>query len=239
MTSLIRTIAPPLLLLFLVSRASAQSQPNPSGHWEGMVQIPGMELTVEIDLQTNDKAAFVGTFSQPAQGLKGLPLSTVMVDGKSVRFVVRGGEAPATFAGLLSDDGKSITGSVEQGGQAVPFSLTRKGDAKIAAPPVNGPIGKELEGVWNGTIDGGARSMRVVLTMSNQPDGKAVGTIMSPDGSGIEIPIAITQKGMNVTIGVPSVGASFVGTLNAERTELAGQWSQGPVTSPLTFQRSK
>jgi hypothetical protein len=238
MASLIHTTAT-LLLLILVSRAGAQGQPSPTGHWEGTVQIPGMELMVEVDLEAKDKSGFAGTFGQPVQGVKGLPLSTVVVDGKIVRFVVRGGEAPATFEGLLSDDGTSITGKVEQGGQTVPFTLTRKGEARIAPPPVNGPIGKELEGSWNGTIEADGRSMRVVLKMSNQPDGKAIGTIVSPDGSGVEIPIAITQKGLNVTIGVPSVGAGFVGTLNAEATELAGLWSQGPVSGPLTFHRAK
>jgi hypothetical protein len=198
-----------------------------------------LELAVEIDLQAKREGGFAGTFGQPAQGVKGFPLSTVAVDGKQVRFVVRSGEAPATFDGILSDDGTSITGNVEQGGQAVRFTLTRNGEARIAPLPVNGPIGKELEGAWNGTIEGDGRSMRLVLTMRNQPDGKATGTIMSPDGSGVEIPIAITQKGSNVTVGVPSVAASFTGMLNAGGTELAGTWSQGPVTSPLTFHRSK
>src|SRR5262245_60103605 len=114
MASLIHTIGTTLLLLIVVSRAGAQGQASPSGHWEGTVQIPGMELMVEVDLQAKDKSTFAGTFSQPVQGVKGLPLSTVAVDGKSVRFVVRGGEAPATFEGLLSDDGTAITGKVEQ-----------------------------------------------------------------------------------------------------------------------------
>ena len=239
MRALIRSVMAVSLVVVLTSRGDAQSLTDPSGHWEGTVQIPGMEMTIEVDLKTNGKAAFAGTFGQPVQGIKGLPLSTVVVEGKSVRFVVRGGEAPATFQGLLSDDGTSMTGQVEQGGQSVPFKLTRNGEARIAPPPVNGPIGKELEGSWNGAIEAGGRSLRLLLTMTNQTDGTATGTIMSPDGSGIEIPIAIAQKGLSVTLGVPSIGASFVGTLNPEGTELAGQWTQGPVTSPLTFNRSK
>jgi hypothetical protein len=239
MRALIRSLAAVFLLLVLASPGSAQRQPKPSGHWEGTIQVPGMEMVVEVDLQSSGMAAFSGTFGQPVQGIKGLPLSTVVVEGKNVRFVVRGGDAPATFDGVLSDDGTSISGKVEQGGHTVPFTLTRSGDARIAPPPVNAPIGKELEGSWAGTIEGSGRSMRVVLTMTNQPNGTATGTIMSPDGSGIEIPIAMTQKGSSVTIGVTSVGASFVGTLNPEGTELTGQWTQGPVTAPLTFQRSK
>ena len=57
-------------------------------------------MDVEIDLKANG-AVYAGTFSQPVQGIKGLPLSTVVVEGKNVRFVVRAGQAPATFQGLF------------------------------------------------------------------------------------------------------------------------------------------
>jgi hypothetical protein len=162
----------------------------------------------------------------------------VVVEGRSVRFVVKGGEQPATFAGVLSSDGKSMSGDVAQAGQSVPFTLTRTGDARIAPVPKSPPIGKELEGTWNGTLDLGSRQMRIVLTMANQPDGTATGTIVSPDGSGVEIPIAMTQKALNVTFDATSVGASYVGVLNAAGTELVGTWSQGPNSLPLTFRRA-
>jgi hypothetical protein len=35
----------------------------------------------------------------------------------------------------------------------MPFSLTRTGDPRIEAPATSAPIGKELEGIWNGTLD--------------------------------------------------------------------------------------
>ena len=35
-----------------------------------------------------------------------------------------------------------------------------------------------------------------------------------------------------------SVGASYSGVLNAERTALAGTYTEGTFTAPLTFQRS-
>jgi hypothetical protein len=226
------------LLLVPVPAPLAQTPADPSGHWEGTIQVPQMEQKVEIDLAKDGKGAFGGTFGQPAQGIKGLPLASVVVEGRSVRFVVKGGEQPATFAGVLSSDGKSMSGDVAQAGQSVPFTLTRTGDARIAPVPKSPPIGKELEGTWNGTLDLGSRQMRIVLTMANQPDGTATGTIVSPDGSGVEIPIAMTQKALNVTFDATSVGASYVGVLNAAGTELVGTWSQGPNSLPLTFRRA-
>ena len=225
-------------LLLVPTSLRAQSAVDPSGHWEGAIQVSGMEVTIEIDLARNGRGELAGTFGQPAQGVKGLPLSTVAVEGRSVRFVVKGGPEPATFDGTLSADGKSLSGNAAQGGSSFPFTLARTGDARIAPAPKNPPIGKELEGTWNGALDLGERQMRLVLKMSNQPDGTATGTVVSADGSGVEIPIAMTQKASNVTVEVPSVGASFVGVLNAAGTELAGTWTQGPAAMPLTLRRA-
>ena len=161
------------------------------------------------------------------------------VEGRAVRFVLKGGPEAATFQGMLSADGKSIAGEAVQGGHSVPFTLPRSGDAKIAAVPKNAPIGKDLEGTWNGTLDVNGAQMRLILKMANQPDGTASGTIISPDGSGVAIPIAMTQKVSDVTVDVPSVGASFVGVLNEARTELAGTWTQQGSALPLTFRLAK
>ena len=49
----------------------------------------------------------------------------------------------------------------------------------------------------------------------------------------------MTQKASHVTIDVPSVGASFAGVLNAERTELAGTWTQPQGAMPLTLKLAK
>jgi hypothetical protein len=226
------------LLIVPAASLSAQAAVDPSGHWEGTIQLPNTAANIEIDLTRNSQGEFVGTFSQPAQRVKGLPLSTVAVENRSVRFVVKGGGDPASFDGTLSADGRSLTGSIGQSGASIPLTLTRTGDAKIAPVPKNAAIGKEFEGTWNGTLDVGGRQMRITLKMANQPDGTASGTIVSADGSGVEIPIAMTQTAANLSIDVASVGASYVGVLNAARTELAGTWTQGPGSLPLTLKRA-
>ena len=226
------------LLLAPATSLLAQTAVDPTGHWEGTVHLPNMAVSVEIDLTKNGKGEFAGTFSQPAENLKGLPLSTVVVESRSVRFVVKGGAEPATFEGSLSADGHSLTGNIAQSGASLPLILTRTGDARIAPAPKNAAIGKDLEGTWNGALDLGGRQMRIVLKMSNQPDGTATGTIVSADGSGVEIPIGMTQKASTLTIDVASIGASYVGVLNEAGTEMAGTWTQGPGSLPLTFRRA-
>src|SRR6476620_3591420 len=110
-----RTLLLGVLLLTQTSMAQAQSA-DPSGHWEGTLKVPQMELKVEIDLARDSLGVFAGTFGEPAQGVKGLPLSSVTVEASAVRFVVKGGSDPATFDGALSADGTSIAGTVTQNG---------------------------------------------------------------------------------------------------------------------------
>jgi len=226
------------LLLLPALSLRAQTAADPSGHWEGTVQVPEMELKIAIDLAKNSKGEFAGTFSNLTQGDKGLPLSTVAVEGRSVRFVLKVGKEVSTFVGLLSDDGKSMAGEASQGGKSAPFSLTRTGKARIAPAPKSPLIGKELEGTWNGTLETGEGKMRLILKMANQADGTATGTIVSPDGTGVEIPIAMTQKDSSVTIEVPSVGVSYAGVLNPAGTELVGKWTQRSTLLRLTFRRA-
>ena len=230
-----------LIVTLLVAPATlvrGQEAVDASGHWHGAVRAPHMEIEIEIDLVRSAAGQVTGTFGQPAQQVKGLPLSTIAVSDRTVRFVVRGGDAPATFAGVLGADGQSMTGEVAQAGATLPFTLTRAGDARVTPQPRSAAIGKELEGVWNGTLQTGERQMRIVVAMRNQADGTAAGTIVSADGSGVEIPIGMTQEGSTVTIEVASVGASYSAILDASTGQLSGTWTQAGAALPLTLRRA-
>ena len=234
-TRMLRFVA---MLLVAVSSMLTQPVVNPSGHWEGTVQAPEMTLQIEIDFVQNSKGEITGAFSQPSQGVKGLPISSIAFEGRTFRFIFKGGPEASTFEGTLSEDGQSMSGTVSLSGFSAPFNLTRTGDARIATAPKNARIGNEFEGVWNGTLDLTQTQMHVVVRMANQPDGSAIGTVMSPDGTGVEIPIGITQSATRISIDVAQVGASFVGELNAEGTEIAGKWTQQGATLPLTLRRT-
>jgi len=225
------------LALSPLASASAQESPNATGHWEGSVQLPNQDLRIGVDLTRNAKGEHQATFSQPDQGIKGLPFTNVSVSGRSVKLVLKTAEAVSSFAGELSEDGQTLKGDARQGDESAPFSLTRRGEAQVAAVPKNARIAAEFEGTWNGALELGERRMRIVLKLLNQPDGSAIGTIMSPDGSGMEIPVAISQESASVSLDAVSVGASFAGVLKG--AELQGSWTQGGATLPLLFRRAE
>jgi hypothetical protein len=229
-----------MLVNSLTSMFAAPLAVDPSGHWEGSIQAPDVQVAVAIDLAKNSSGQFVGTFTEPERGLKGLPLAQVTIEDRSIKLVLRGGQGGGTFNATLSEDNRSMTGEfvMNEGGYVLPFTLTRTGDANIVAPPRSPAIAKELAATWQGTADVGGKPLRIIVTMTNHPDGTATGTVMSPEGGGMEIPIAIAQRSDTITLEVPAVGASFAAVINADKTELTGTWTQGSAALPLTLRRT-
>ena len=225
-----------VLLLAPIRLAAAPPDADPSGHWEGTIQAPNRSVAFEVDLGKNARGELIGTFSNPAQGENGLPLTTVAVPGREVRFAIHATSGGGTFHATLRDDGRAMAGdfTLEDGGQAVPFQLTRTGDARFTPPPRSPPISKRLEGRWTGTLTADGKQLTIGLAMANQPDGTATGTLRS---DGLQLPIAITETGAHLRIDVPSVGGAFVGEIDAAGARLVGTWSQRSLSLPLTFAR--
>lgn len=237
MCPLCRLVVIAFWLLVRAASLPAQLPADPSGHWEGSVQMPTAPLMIEVDVTRNANGDLAATFAQPAAGVKGFPFSNVEIAGRTLTMVLKAGEQPSTFTGTLSADGQSITGDAEQAGEKTTFSLTRTGDAKVVALPTSARLAPALEGRWYGALDVDGKTMRLVLTLANRPDGTASGTVMSPDGSGIEIPIGITVTGTRIVVDVPSVGASFAGEINPAQSELRGTWMQSAAELPLVLRR--
>ncbi len=135
-----------LLLLALPALACGAAQPV-EGRWEGPVRIPGKDLTLVVDLAQDRAGTWTGSIIVPGQGIKGEPLTNLVVAGTDVTFDVGGSlasatQGPAGFkAHLTSADG--MAGEMRQGGNTAGFSLTRVAPAQVESPQrstkTNGP----------------------------------------------------------------------------------------------------
>jgi hypothetical protein len=226
-----------LFAFALICAISLHAQPvDATGHWEGAVRAPEMDVSIQVDFSTN-AGALAGTFSNVTAKVRQLPLADVALDGATVTFTIKA-EGGGTFRGDV--DGKSIRGTFTtrgHDGNAIefPFDLTRTGDAQITTVPTSAPITKELEGRWSGSLEVEGKSRDVGLKLLNHENGTSTGFVVS---QGLEIAIThIEQKEANVKIDVANVGGSFAGTMNAEGTEITGTWTQGTFQAPLTFRR--
>jgi hypothetical protein len=230
-----RTLIVLATLLLSSPLARAQSPVDPSGHWEGSLQLPAMDVAFQIDFVKQASGELAGAISIPMQHLTGLPLTKIAVDGATITF---GARSDQMMAGSLSADGQSMTGDFSMSGLGAPFTLTRTGDAKMPARPRGAAIAKALEGKWQGTldVDGG---LHLVLTLANEPDGASVGTVVNLDEGGLTIPVAIASDGASIRLTSTATEGVFAATLNQAGTELTGTYSQGGVTLPLTFTRAR
>jgi hypothetical protein len=95
-----------------------------------------------------------------------------------------------------------------------------------------------VAGDWQGTLDTGGGTLRVVVHISQDKDGKLTGAIDSPDQGAAGIAItAITYKDPDLHFEVGSIGGSYDGKMNKENSEIAGNWKQGGASLPLTLKR--
>jgi len=218
--------------------ASAQTSPGPagSGHWEGAISVQGKDLQVHIDLVARSADKWEGSAAFPDMNAKGLVLTGIAVQGQAVTFAIKGTPGDPTFKGTLSKDSKTLSGDFTQGPVAGTFTLAWKGEGKVEAPPKNAPLTKDLEGTWEGTLDVNGTMLRLSLKLANQ-DGGATGLLVSIDQGGAEIPLSsIVQSGANLKFTVPAVGGSYDGAL--KDGQIAGTWTQGPGSLPLSFKRA-
>jgi dipeptidyl aminopeptidase/acylaminoacyl peptidase len=97
----------------------------------------------------------------------------------------------------------------------------------------------EFEGSWQGTLEAGGQKIRLVVTVTKSEAGAYEGKLDSPD-QGATVPIdEITVNGDSVRLEIKSPAIVFEGTLNKERTELTGTFTQSGQGFPLILKRGE
>jgi len=93
-------------------------------------------------------------------------------------------------------------------------------------------------GDWEGKIDTGNGSLRVIVHISQAADGKLTGSLDSPDqgatGAAID---SVTYKEPDLHFAIERFGSSFDGKMNPDNSEITGQWKQSGLSLPLVFKR--
>lgn len=236
-----RTVVNTLVVSLAVLAASpvtAQSPADPTGHWEGTVTAPMGQIDFEIDVVRDGSGTLVATYAQKATGVRGLPLTQVTLEGRSLTFVLfAGGQGGGSFKGDLLPDGKTISGDVRATMGSAPFMLYRTGTATMLPKVTNTAVSKSLEGRWTGTIDAAGTQIGLILTVTNRPDGTASVLLAQEIRPGVQVDAALKENGAAISFEVPATSATWTGTLDGD--SLKGTWSQPGGSLPLTFTKSK
>jgi len=115
--------------------------------------------------------------------------------------------------------------------------LNRAGVLRSAPKDPDSPV----VGTWEGTLDAGPQGhLRVVVHISQAADGSLSATLDSPDQGATGIPVSkITFKEPDLSFESSVINGSYQGTMNKERSEITGTWSQGGASLPLTYKRAQ
>jgi hypothetical protein len=104
----------------------------------------------------------------------------------------------------------------------------------VTTASVSGAIGD-----WEGKIDTGDGSLRVIIHISQAADGGLSGSLDSPDqgstGTAID---SVTYKEPDLHFAIERFGSTFDGKMNPDRSEITGEWKQSGRTLPLVFKRA-
>src|SRR5687767_10021301 len=91
-----------------------------------------------------------------------------------------------------------------------------------------------IEGAWEGVLELGAAKLRLVVKISKDKDGGLAATADSPDQGAMDMPVSsVTLENNALRLEMKIIGGLYEGTVNDDRSEVAGKWSQGGQSWPL------
>lgn len=99
---------------------------------------------------------------------------------------------------------------------------------------IQGPA--PLIGDWQGKLNTGAISLRIVFHIKSDTAGKLSATMDSPDQSAYGLPVGdVTIDGKAVKLVLPAVNGVYEGTLSDSGKVIDGRWEQGGASLPLVI----
>jgi hypothetical protein len=234
MTFLIRAV---LFLTVAVVAAMAQDA-SLAGRYQGSLTAPNREVKMDVHLDQNAQKAWIGHITLDP-GPSELPLGDIKVTEGTVSFALGGVPNSPTFEGKWDKEAKTIKGTATGPQGQVPFEIKRTGDAKVIVPADSSTLTSDFEGRWEGSIDAGGQTLRLVLTLERDAAGKAKGTMISLDQNNAVIPVStIAINGSDLVFDVRLVSGSYKGKLNEAKTEITGDWSQMGNTMTLNMKKA-
>jgi pimeloyl-ACP methyl ester carboxylesterase len=214
----------------LASTDAADSRAT--GHWEGILK-PALGVELRLILNVNEAGGKLkATLDSPDQGAFGLTADSITFAKDELTFARKA--IQAEYKGKLNAQGTEIVGTFTQRGRATPMNLKKVDKPAMLTLPA------ELVGTWEGKLKaGGGIELRLVLKVDKLPDGAITAAFTSPDQTPAPLPISsLTLDGAKVVAISKAIKSEFQGTLNAGRTEIAGEWKQGGASMPLTLKKT-
>ncbi len=228
------TVAIAALALFCqLVRADDSKAKDKEQVWEGTLKVaPGIELRLVIHATLRDGAEPVATLDSPDEGLRGLKLSSVVIDRSKLAFELK--VSQAKFDGKLNTAGTEATGTWTQPGVSLPVSFVKK-DKATPEPKL---VGKEQ--IWEGKLGPGpGQGLRLVVRVQKTEDGRLLANLQSPDQGAMKLKVdSITLDKTKLAFAMKAHDIKYEGKLNGEENEAVGTFTQSGVKLSLTLKKT-
>jgi serine-type D-Ala-D-Ala carboxypeptidase/endopeptidase len=223
-----------VILALALATACVSSAQDISGDWQGSLNTGMGELRIVLHVTKSPEGTLKATLDSPDQGIAGMTVDTITLDGAKLKFAVN--FVKGTYEGALKN-ASSIAGNWSQ-----PNKLPL--DFKKTTTPVNlnhppAPP-SDIDGAWEGTLETPSQGkLRLVFHLKNTGDGLTA-TMDSPDQKIARWPAtSVTRKGSSVKIEMAQVSGIFHGKLNKDLNSMSGDWSQGDLHYSLSLKHAK
>jgi hypothetical protein len=221
-----------MVVLALAAACFAQGQ-DIAGDWQGGLNIGTGELRIVLHVTKSDDGSLTAKLDSPDQGIVGMPVDTIKLDGGKLAFTVN--VVKGSYEGVVKN-ASSITGNWSQP-KKMPLDFKKTTTpVKIEhqpAPP------SEIDGAWAGTLETPSQGkLPLVFHIKNTADGLTA-TLDSPEQNVKGWPATtVARKGSSVKIEMMQFSGTFQGKLNKDLSMMSGDWTQGPNYA-LTLRRTK
>jgi len=214
-------IACAMMLAFLLLPSSAQPAPTVAGDYAGMLG----PLHVKLHIKVDPAGVITGTLDSTDQGAMGIPCADFHLDGQTLAFTVPA--VHGSWKGAVTAD--ALDGTWDQG---APQPLKFSRDTFVAAAKPSA-----VDGIWLGSLQAGAKALRIQLHVKSDSTGHEFCTADSVDQSAMGIDCdKVFFSGSDFNFDVPAFAGHWSGKLSADGNALTGTWDQGKPL-PLNFTR--
>lgn len=102
------------------------------------------------------------------------------------------------------------------------------------------PAAPGVVGNWQGALNAGGQSLRIVLHFTQAKDDSLSGSLESPDqGPGTIAMDKIDFKDPTLHFEITSIGGIYDGSVNKDKSEITGHWKQGGQDFELNLKRAQ
>jgi hypothetical protein len=130
------SIAATILCALCISLLAGCAQRNFAGTWNGSVSFKmpptgqAMTLPLTFHVTKKDDGTYSSTLDITTFKMTGLPVKSFVVDGDKVTVGIQVPTGSYDFTGTTNANATEITGSIGQGKDTSPMTLTKAPDAK-------------------------------------------------------------------------------------------------------------